>query len=279
DVDRTHPICERTFAGQHTGHELAGMLVDRYFAVDKQWRPDPASNTRVVAWLRNKAPLIVEHSFGRGTCLAVLTTAAPRWNNWATRPTGVLMWLETQVYLVARQAPRTCIEVGQPLTVEFDKSQYSPEVQFVRPTAKAPLRETVQATPIAAQPDRLSATLTATPLAGIYEARLKRTDGTMEVLRYAVNVPTSEGNLRTVSAEELLTITAGSPITVHGASEFSGDVTQQAGVNLGSHWGFFVILLGLLIVEQVLAYSASYHLPVQKGLVAKGRAVQTGGVR
>ena len=39
----------------------------------------------MLARLRNGAPLIVEQRFGQGHVVAVLTSAAPTWNNWSQK--------------------------------------------------------------------------------------------------------------------------------------------------------------------------------------------------
>ena len=100
-----HPIF-RVFAGQRNSF-LSTVTVERYFAVPKDWKPAADSTTRVIARLRNGAPLAVERRFGQGRVVAFLTTAAPVWNNWArNNPSFVVAMQELQAYLAARESAR-----------------------------------------------------------------------------------------------------------------------------------------------------------------------------
>jgi hypothetical protein len=263
EVDLTHPIFQRTFAGSRNSF-LNSILVDRYFAVPKGWQPAKGDGVRVLASLRSHAPLIVEKRVGQGICLAVLTTAAPVWNNWAPNPSFVIALMEMKVYLTSRHTDQPAYQVGQSLSVPFSKEQYAPDVEFVRPVGKAAIRETIQAK-VSGQSDRMQALFDKTSESGIYEARLKRTDGATEIRRFAANVPPSEGNLTTTTGGGLKIALGDVPAVVHEAAEFSGPITQQAELNLGSQWWFLALVLGILTGEQLLAYSASYHPATVRG--------------
>ncbi len=56
---------------------LQTVMVQRYFAVPDDWKPPVDSTVRVIARLRNGAPLVVEQNYGKGRVVAFLTTAAP----------------------------------------------------------------------------------------------------------------------------------------------------------------------------------------------------------
>ena len=262
-VDLTHPIFQRTFAGSRNSF-LYSILVDRYFASTKDWAPAQGEGVRVLASLRSHAPLIVEKRFGQGTCLAVLTTVAPVWNNWAPNPSFVITLMEMKVYLTSRHIDQPEYQVGQTVSVPLSKEQYAPEVEFVRPVGKTAVRETIQAK-ADGQTERMQAAFDKTGESGIYEARLKRTDGATEVRRFAANVSSSEGNLTLLTGGELKIALADVPAMVHEATDFSGPVTQQAELNLGSQWWFLALVLGILVGEQLLAYSASYHPVAVRG--------------
>lgn len=263
EVDLTHPIFQRTFAGSRNSF-LNSILVDRYFASPKGWAPAKADGVRVLAGLRGQAPLIVEKHFGQGLCLAVLTTAAPVWNNWASNPSFVIALMEMKVYLTIRRAEQPAYQVGQSLSVPLPKDQYSPEVEFVRPVGKSAVRETIQAK-ATDQSDRMRAAFDKIEESGIYEARLKRTDGATEIRRFAANVPPGEGNLAVLNGGELKIALADVPAVVHEAVDFSGPIAQQAELNLGSQWWFLAIVIGILTGELLLAYSASYHPVAVRG--------------
>jgi hypothetical protein len=258
DVDLTHPVLRRTFAGTRNSM-LRTLFVERHFAAPKDWRPSAADGVRVLARLRNQAPLIVERRFGQGSCIAFLTTANQQWNNISSTFLFVTLMMDLHAYLTSGHAAQPEHEVGQPITIDFDKSQYAAEVQFSRPKQKGSQQVSVQATPVTAGGERLKATFNKTGERGIYEARLARTDGAAETRRYAANVPPGEGDLAVLSSAELQTALGGIEADIHESADFSGPVTQQAGLNLGVHWLLFAVILAMLVGEQVLAYSASYH--------------------
>src|SRR5690606_12262736 len=88
DIEVTdHPIFA-VFAGERNSF-LSAVTINLYFAAEKNWLPEPDSGTRIIAQLRNKAPLVVERQFGEGRVVAFLTKASPletelgSWNNWA----------------------------------------------------------------------------------------------------------------------------------------------------------------------------------------------------
>ncbi len=266
-----HPIF-RIFAGQRNSF-LATVTVERYFSVPKPWKPNPDSTTRVIAQLRNGAPLAVERRFGQGRVVAFLTTAAPIWNNWArNNPSFVIAMQEMQAYLAGQGLAEAVRLVGAPLRVELDPSQYQPQVRFVTPQENALPAASTDALPTAGGP--LAAQLPETEASGIYEAQLLKADGGREIRRYAVNVDAAEGDLRTLSAAQLGVHLAGVRYTYAQAANYRAAETTIAGVNLSQTLLYALILL--LIVEQMLAYSASYHPPAARRMAAKGGAWGTG---
>jgi hypothetical protein len=274
EVDVRHPIMSRTFAGSRHSM-LRTLYVDRYFAAPKDWTPSAENGVRVLANLRNKAPLIVERKFGKGTCMAFLTPPSG-WSNLGSEVLFVIMMQDMHAYLTTRQSAHSDQMVGTPLTLDLDKKQYAAEVQFVRPVQGATQRETVHAAE-KGKSESLTVTLNNTHERGVYEARLAKLDGGKETRRFAANVPQGEGDLAIVSPDELRASLAGLNAGIHESSDFAGSVTQQAGLNLGTHWMFFAIILGLLAGEQVLAYSCSYHPNHKQPAGAHGGA--RGGLR
>ena len=257
DIDLTHPIFRRTFAGSRHAM-LNSLFVERYFAAPKDWSPAAKGGVRVLATLRNKAPLIVERKYGQGVCIALLTTASTEWNNLASTFLGVIALQDMHAYLTTDRFAQPAHQVGQPLKIDLDKNKYTAEVQFTRPDKKTPQRESLRAIPVAGS-EMMQATLNKTDERGVYEAKLAPAEGPAETRLFAVNIPSGEGDLAILSSNELQTALADVPAVIHEASDFSGSVTQQAGLNLGTHWLFFAIVIALLMGEQLLAYSASYH--------------------
>jgi len=98
----------------------------------------------------------------------------------------------------------------------------------------------------------------ATDRQGIYEVWAAKKAGglDLEVRRFAFNIDSEEGELARVSSTELAEeLTA--PFHYHGV----GDMQYQSGVESTSHASeiLLYVLIALLVGEQLLAYSASYH--------------------
>ena len=234
---------------------LQTVAVQRYFTLAEGWQAAAGSAVQVIARLRNGAPLAVEKTFGKGHVMAFLTTAAPVWNNWARNPSFVVVMQDLQAYLLRRPEEAASRLVGAPLELSLDASLYRPQVRFVTPAEGAPAA-TVNAVPAAA--GRFSASLAETDVSGFYEARLTRSDESPEIRYYAVNVDPSEGDLSALSGEQMAARLEGVKYHYEQASLPQFASSDPAGYNLGEALLYALILL--LLGEQLLAWSASYHL-------------------
>jgi hypothetical protein len=287
-----HPIF-RVFADQRNGY-LNSVLIDFYISAPKRWSPPPDSGTRVLAKLRNGAPLAIERKFGEGRVVAFTTTAAPTWNNWGRNPSYVVSMLEMQSYLASPSTVGSNRLVGQPIELELDPSRYQPEVRLISPAetlsftaddetgddpgsptrqrgtggqagddrrAAEAARAEADAVTVTAAPRSgerlLHASFADTALRGVYEVRLTALDNKTESRRMAFNVEPSEGDLATVGPEELSEQLKGVNFRYRPARMFHVDAQELAATNL-SQWMIY-LLVALLIGEQVLAYSAGYH--------------------
>lgn len=249
-----HPIFA-VLAGKRNSF-IATVLVQRYFAVPRQWKPPPDARAQVLARLRNGAPLVVERQFGEGRVVAVLTTAGPQWNNWArNNPSFVVAMLEMQAYL-ARRSADVVHAVGAPLVVPLDPARHGATVRIQTPEANA-APVTLHATRAAGGAWR--ATFSGTEVSGIYVAKLARKDGSEETLRWAVNVEPEEGDLQTTDSPRLAERLEGVAYTYEPAALFHSAAEEAAGYNLSRSLLYALVLL--LIGEQVLARSATYHPP------------------
>jgi len=247
-----HPIFA-ILAGKRNSF-LSTVVVQRYFAVPEHWKPGDDVKVEVIARLRNGDPLVVERPFGEGRVVSFLTTAAPTWNNWArNNPSFVVAMLELQAFLSRRRSD-TVRPVGTPLLVSLDSAQYDSTVSFISPDAQTP--------PVSISASRdsqgnLTAALPRTDSSGIYLARLTRKDGTENIRHLAVNVEPEEGDLKTIESQQLASHLEGVTYKYEQASVFQVINGETAGYNLGT--SLLYLLVFLLIVEQFLAWSASYH--------------------
>ncbi len=279
DID-PHPVF-RVLGGKRNSF-LPMVAIERYFGVPETWEPDPESTVRVVARLRNGAPLVVEQRFGEGRVVAFLTTASPTWNNWARNPSFAVVMQELQAYLAARPSQREPHLVGSRLQLQLDPEQYQAEVHFLSP-AQAPGRTSAGGSASLASATgsyearlttegRLELSMDETPLSGIYQAQLTRRDGEAEQRAFAVNVDSEEGDLAALDGAQLAGRLAGIDYTYEQAAAFHYDVGESEHGNLW-RWVLFALVV-LLVLEQLLAWSASYH----PGAAATGMPAK-GGVR
>ncbi len=270
-IDRTETASDLTVEGSHPVFSLFSsqpsvdidkVFVERYFAVKKGWMPAATSTARVVARLRNGAPLVVEQKFGDGRVMAFLTSAAPTWNNLARTPRYVGAILQMAAYLSAAKQTDPSREVGGPLEVEFDRTKYSADVTFI-----TPLRGPTGTLPVQAAPagQRLKAVLPGDAMqSGIYEVRFASPDKQRtDLRRFAYNVAPEEGDLKVLDGQQLESRLDGVKYRFHHAADtvFEDDELDRASVGRMILYG----LIGLLFCEQLLAYSCSYH-PTAKEL-------------
>lgn len=132
DVTVTNHPLFRIFAGERNTF-LTSVIIERYFKTQRDWSPPAQSSVRVLARLRNGDPLIVEQTYGKGRVVAVLTTAAPQWNNWGRNPSFVVLALELQAYLGTPPEPEELL-VGAPLVLAgLEAGRYQPRVRVLPP--------------------------------------------------------------------------------------------------------------------------------------------------
>ncbi len=197
--------------------------------------------------------------------------------------------------------------MGEPLRFTLDAGQYGAQVRFTKPPRQRKVdseegsdgrlgrsaAEPQQGTagdagatpqPTSAPDNRLNTVLVNAPveengklavaledtdLSGVYEAAVKSNKGDKEELRhYAVNVDPSEGDLKMLWGPELAARLKNADCEFHQAASFRYAAEDHAGSNLSLLLLF--ALVALLVGEQLLAYSASYHPKSPAASVAAG---------
>ena len=229
------------------------MAVDRSFDDSKEKMPGGVGVRRLLS-LRTRAPLVVERPFGEGLVVAVLTTASPTWNNWArANPSWVVVMLEMESHLARVRRRAELLEVGDDFTVTLAARGDESEVDFLIPPDGTIVHQTAAVTPAGT----LQATLRATLSAGAYQARWRRLDGSERERVVAVNVDPDEGRLERILREQLDRTLSGVKFQYDSAESLQPDANTFAGVSLVTP--LLHALLCVLLLEQLLAYSASYH--------------------
>lgn len=232
---------------------LDAVRVERVMAVERGFDDSAARDSRRLLSLRDGRPLVIEHSFGKGLVAAVLTTAAPTWNNWARgNPSWVVVMLELQSHLARQRRRAESLTVGGELRIPLTAGSDEIEVDFLVPPDGTLVRQAATPTPGGGFEARLAA-----DVPGAYAARWRRVDGDERERFVAAHVDAGEGLLEPAGRDRLARQLAGVAFRYDAADDLdpaSGDV---AGVPLAKP-----LLLGLLVVlvlEQFTAYAASYH--------------------
>lgn len=261
-----HPIF--SFFQSETNPLIRGVKIDRYRKLADGWQPTEQQAVEVIASLRDKSPLIVDKKLGQGEVILFLTTLAPDWNDWAKNPSFVVVALKLQSYLAAAQRQDESRLVGLPLELTLDSAKYLADVTFVAPGEKAGSRQRIERRAAAGEGDSANLLVTLgrsggrsrgeTDRAGIYEAWLKTTKGDIELRRWAFGVEPEEGNLTPMTEADLLSRLDPVKVNYHLADQYRQDDVASTGYNLSTLLLSCLILL--LVGEQILAYSSSYHV-------------------
>lgn len=247
-----HPVVS-VLSGQRNPL-LGSVRVDRYMAVDRMFSPRNGLGFRKMLSLRNGAPLAVEQPFGDGLVVIVFSTASPVWNNWSRgNPSWVVVMLELENYLSQARRRARSLLVGDPVSVSLQPDKDENGVDFITPP-----RGTV--VHISAQENEKKehvAILPSVGAAGRCEARWRSRDGTEKQKMFAINVNPSEGDLARMEYERLEEVLAGVSFSFDAAENLQPEADALAGASLLKPllYALFIVL----VAEQLLAYSASYH--------------------
>ncbi len=270
-----HPLF-KVFAGRRNGF-LPVLMVNYYYALQENWQPPKDGSVRVIARVRNNEPLVIEQHYGRGRVVAQLTklssadTPLGKWSNWSLNPVFPVLANELASYLAASREVDPLYNVGDDLTVTVDERKYDPHVRFILPastintttklgrtaTRRAANRPEVVVDATASD-NHLTAKLEHVGTSGVYDVELQPTNGPVEHRVFAVNVPNGEGDLALTPNRAIDKQLAGIDYQTHDANDMLLSSHQMAGFQMTD--ALLVALIVMLLVEQLLAYMASYHL-------------------
>jgi len=273
---------------QGAGEELLNYAkVTRYFTVAKDWNiPD---GVRVIASLRNKAPLFFEHHLGKGKIVTCLTACGTAWTNWPRIPDAfVPVQLQMATYLALGHQTLNLKTVGEPLVISLDAASYSSQVEIRPPDgSRVPLTVGVKNPEAAGSspgprpqvPDGTGspATPVADPAAGetpqkivyeelykntdepgVYSLTVKRQDAGEETRRYAYNVSDAESRLKLTTSEVIKRrLGPDVKVQIQEVGDFNWVHGEESTREI--HDYVLMLLLIILLAEQVMALRLSYH--------------------
>ncbi len=261
-----HPVFHELVQGQNPIIRL--MHVERFLRPPTDWGPAAGSTVKVLARLRNRAPLAVEKQLGKGRVIAFATTYAPYWNDIALGP-GVIIALRLQSYLGFSRRVTVQQTVASAIDVRLDREKYRQDVRIFVPSedANEPIVIERPAEKEAGDTRFMLASIAPreTDRSGLYEMWLSRVDGTIEADRFAVNVDAQEGNLAQTPTSEIVAKLDPVAVDIGYADQYETAAIQQAGFNQSLL--LMCLLIALLVGEQILAYFTSFH-PARRATTA-----------
>lgn len=259
------------------------IQVSQWFTVSSAWseKESEAAGVKVLARLKNGAPVVFEHSIGAGRVLTFLTTIGRRWTNWPIMPAGpgyVAMNMLMHRYL---QKPSDAVqirEVGDVIRFVWPVDDYMETVEVYLPEAEEGDQQTDSFLRLKASPvtvvseagdgsteqdagDRLSVSITQADRPGVYRVKRFPLDGEGEDLWLALSVPTTESDLLTADAAEVEGKEGLRQLRVVTADVAGG----LSGSDVGREMRLFLtgLLLFVLICEQLLSLRLSFHPEVK----------------
>jgi hypothetical protein len=263
DIDVTdHPLF-RVFAGVRNSF-LGLAKVDFYYAVEPLWQAPDDGSVRVIARLRNRAPLFLEKQYGAGRVIAGLVKLSPKetqlgaWSNLSLNPAFPVLANELVGYLSAATRRFEDRSVEEPLRLAVEESEFQPQVRVQAPQAAD--RESASIVP-EAKDGKFVIEAPGLPHSGAWTFELTTRDGKPVSRLVAVNVPAGEGDLHLASRDQVDEALRGIEYELTLASQFTDSGDQLRGARLAD--AMLYALIAALVCEQLLAVSASYHVSRQ----------------
>jgi len=218
------------------------LLSETRFRKLLQVKPSATSFT-VLSLAGTAAPVLLEHSIGRGHVFMFTTSAGSEWNNMAVTPVFPMVLQQMVTYLTAREFEKPRL-VGDSLTLSYVEQPDASEAVFDTPsdqTISVPVRE---------HRNQYVALLDHARETGFYLARVSVQAPGMPV---AVNVDTKESNVKCLTAAETMRSFEDTGITVAQSEAELLDAVEQTRTGR-SFWLFCMLTgLGLLVIESLLA--------------------------
>jgi hypothetical protein len=251
------------------------VRIQRFVEIDANSNPTTTNaqkSWKSVATLRNQQPLWVDYPIGAGRVLISLTSLDRRWSNWPQDPTFVVAALKMVGYLSSFRSPETSKFAGSPLRWDFSAQEMLPETQLLFPPASArSVRATLQVNATSVGDNSLRASLDprdsnlsedvtrSLTSSGAFEWWGTSTQGDTLVKNLARNTPPSEGEMEKIPPADLIRNLAGVKHDYRTASSIGSNLISASLTNRNMLLMAFLVFL--LLAEQWLAWSASYHLP------------------
>lgn len=297
-----HPLF-RVFLGERNPF-LDQVRIRQYIRASLPERvPDASisSAPKVLAKLRSGRPLLVERQVGEGRVVCLLTSLDPAWNVWRAQLSFAVFFLDLQSYLgssgrmadssqlVGGFIPYEVSSTDHAATLEMQMSSLALELTPLTDSADAgngpasnprasaapvPIEQIAPEAPAETGSEarvrfdlsgpRNAAGDRITDHPGIVEIWLRAGSAPPEVRRLALNVSATEGDLTLAEPNGLAEKIAANGCEWLAAEEAVWNDSERP----GGSWrlALWLLVLGLLVMEQALAFANSYHAAPRKGI-------------
>lgn len=242
---------------------------------------------QIVATGPDKQPLLIDKPIGLGRSVTLLTGLSNDWSSWAQDATFVVLALRSLGYLGSFRREATEAPVGTPVNMVVTNKSVLPQGDVLLPTgndrrirlqtqidfsngdsvAKLSLSSNLQAGNDRTIIDGLLRS-------GVFESWMTTSEGNLLVHNSAHNVASEEGNLERISHQDLQRQLQGIDLRIRNSSAFSSGISSRESSQSNL---VMALLVTLLLGEQMLAYSASYH--AKSAARTHGVAQRDGGGR
>lgn len=260
-VATNHPIF--TILAGTDNPFLDQVSIRQYIPIADGAEPQ-TEGAKVIASLRNGAPLVYEHIIGAGRVITILTSAGPgelddrgqsTWNNWARSPSFPVLVLELQAYVTAGENSAAAATVGEPMVFSLDPTIYREKIEITAPDGNVVGLNATSAGEGSGRTLEARFDETATP--GVYRIAIDQAAGDPEVITRAFNVDPEESDLAVADENAIRSSLAGvSSLTLRDGTELGW--IEAAASGSSSRPLLIGLLLLLLVIEQWWASRLSY---------------------
>jgi hypothetical protein len=201
------------------------------------------SSFPVLSLAGSGAPILLEHSLGRGHVFMFTTSADTSWNNMAQTPVFPMLMQQIVTYLAGREFERPRV-VGDSLSLSYVEQPDASDAVFDTPS-----EETITV-PVREHRNHYVAMLENAQEAGFYVARVSVQAPGMPV---AVNIDPGESDVASLTDSELNANLKGVGITVAKSEAELAAAIESSRTGRSSWRQFMIAGLIFLLVESLLA--------------------------
>ena len=228
--------------------------------------PNRDRTSQVVLRLENRVPFVVVKPYGQGKVVLFNTTADQEWSSWPREPSFLITMHELVKLLAPSATAGLNTACGEPIVRPINPARIVPVARVEAPPLDGKRRQhELHAEPLGDsedpdEPGSLGFRLLETARAGVYTFQLRTPAGETRAEHFAANLVSSEGDLTPADTDRVQTALPEDldvQFVVPRESESLLEMLE------GSRWELWrtvlLLLVGILVAEQTLAWFAAHH--------------------